>query len=243
MKYKKIIINFVNFFINYFIPVFLRDNLFFIGIITFFFYGIDHFKFRLFLTQKLRLLYPSKRDNNKIVDVGELEKIKTSLVEVTYNLDLYLTDKIMLSLFEILQENKSDSILDFYCGSGYLLYYLQRLHFRKLIGVDRHQQESVSNIAYHSILDNKTKFPDKSIDIVICHALSYTPNVTEVIHEIKRLAKKKVIIIVPIMRYFKYNLIPTIHFFPEKHNIIDIMEMERYSCFKVQQNFIYVGEF
>jgi ubiquinone/menaquinone biosynthesis C-methylase UbiE len=58
-------------------------------------------------------------------------------------------------------------------------------------------------------------FPDRSFDTVVCtHTLEHVQNLQQAIGELRRVARRRVIIVVPRQRPYKYGFNLHIHFFP-----------------------------
>lgn len=117
-------------------------------------------------------------------------------------------------------------IIDIGCGNGFLLNRLIGIypdyHF---VGTDFHDRSSESlnkKIEYKSInLEKVLPFPDKSFDTVICtHVLEHILNFQQLMLELRRITSKKLIIVVPQERPYKYNFGMHIHFFPYKEDFI-----------------------
>lgn len=96
--------------------------------------------------------------------------------------------------------SKTDTVLDFGCGGGFLL---NNLNCEKKIGVElndigRNFCNQNFNFKCHKYLN---EVPDNSVDIVISnHCLEHTPNPDEIIGELYRKIKKggKIVICIPL---------------------------------------------
>lgn len=87
-------------------------------------------------------------------------------------------------------------------------------------------------------------FPDKSFDTTICsHVVEHVRDLPKTISELKRVTKKRLIIIVPKERYFKYACNYHLHHFGGPEQLLLLMNMEKAKCITVDQALCYVGEF
>ena len=86
---------------------------------------------------------------------------------------------------------------------------------------------------YHYVQGNIASLPfaDRSFDIVTCnHTLEHLRDLDQAISELKRVAKKQIIIVTPRQRYFYYTMDLHLHFFPLREDLVRTMNMENYSC-------------
>jgi ubiquinone/menaquinone biosynthesis C-methylase UbiE len=115
-----------------------------------------------------------------------------------------------LSLF-----NKSaKTFLDVGCGRGY---WANRVHDEtklKVTGCDVLEHVDIKG-AYVQGSMEKLPFKDNSFDIVFSsHTIEHIRNLPKAISELKRVAKKQVIIVTPCQRYYYYTLDLHLNFFP-----------------------------
>lgn len=136
-----------------------------------------------------------------------------------------------------------ESVLDVGCGKGYLLGQLQQAYpAMKCQGVDFVTRQLPSNILFAKAAATSLPFADKSFDLVLCtHTIEHIYNAWELVKELKRVARKKIIIITPKQRYFYYTLDEHILFFPQKELLTGLIEMENYECSNIEGDWVYVG--
>jgi ubiquinone/menaquinone biosynthesis C-methylase UbiE len=85
-------------------------------------------------------------------------------------------------------------------------------------------------------------FTDKEFDVVTCHhTLEHIINIDKAISELKRIAKKRIIIVIPCQRYYYYTLDEHLHFFPHKELLIQKMGMGKFICKKIFGDWVYIG--
>jgi ubiquinone/menaquinone biosynthesis C-methylase UbiE len=85
-------------------------------------------------------------------------------------------------------------------------------------------------------------FEDNSFDIVTCHhTIEHIINPGKAISELKRVAKKQLIIVTPCQRFFKYTLDLHINFFPVESYLTNLIDMKNFECKKVFGDWVYIG--
>lgn len=74
-------------------------------------------------------------------------------------------------------------------------------------------------------------FPNKSFDYVTCcHTLEHVRDLDATVKELKRVAREKIVILVPKQKFKLYADNYHTHFFETKKQLIDAMGMEWYRC-------------
>ncbi len=118
-----------------------------------------------------------------------------------------------------------ESLLDVGCGRGFFLRNVARasardgsgglkptLHF--LVGCDLLDRVDLEDAAYVTASAERLPFTDRSFDIVTCfHTLEHTRDLAAAIAELKRVARKQLIVIVPRQRRYEYTLDLHLQFF------------------------------
>jgi len=136
-----------------------------------------------------------------------------------------------LNEYEVLHHEYS--ILDVGCGKGYLLKRLHDAGFHNLTGVDLATSSLYNEIEIINGNVEDLPFDNKSFDVVLCsHTLEHVLNLTQAISELKRVARKILIITVPRQRYYHYTLDGHINFFPEKSYLLKALDItdEKTTC-------------
>ncbi len=138
----------------------------------------------------------------------------------------------------------TDTLFDMGCGHGYLLERIsQRYPSIKITGCDLKIPKRKGNFNFlkGDLFDHR--FADQSFDVVTCcHTIEHLIDVEKYIAELKRLAKKQLIIVVPRQRYYYYTLDEHVNFFPDKDSLIALVGLERFRCESVFGDWVYVGE-
>jgi SAM-dependent methyltransferase len=140
-------------------------------------------------------------------------------------------------------EPADTSVLDVGCGNGYLLGRIQRrFPGIRAVGVD--VRRPAERVPYHHVEADMEllPFPDRSFDLVVSsHTLEHCVRLPRVIAEIKRVARRHVMVVVPCQRYFYYTLDEHIHFFPYKERLIHEMGLADCRCDKLSGDWFYSG--
>ncbi len=144
------------------------------------------------------------------------------------------------------------SLLDAGCGDGYLLEGLAHLaefctgidishvalnHARKRLGV-----KSV----YIGSFIEELPFTDNSFEVVVsAHTLEHVRDLEKSVSELKRVASKRLIILVPCQEYLPYTEDYHLHFFSDEQELIRIVGIPDAECIKYRNppgNYMYSGD-
>jgi len=136
----------------------------------------------------------------------------------------------------------ASTLLDVGCGRGYWLKVLQQKTDLQLAGCDVFDLTPVPGVAYQKGTLDKLPFEDNSFDIVTCHhTLEHVKNIEAAIKELKRVARKQLIIVVPRQRYYYYTLDLHLHFFPLKHQLTDLIGLPDFECMDCDGDWCFIG--
>lgn len=136
------------------------------------------------------------------------------------------------------------TLLDVGCGRGYLLERIMRERTNvACTGVDVLEKVEVPGANYVSGIITNLPFPDASFDTVVATCiLEHIVDLGQAVRELKRVARKQVIIVVPRQRYYYYTLDMHVHFFPIKEDVAAMMDMAEHSCEEFRGDWLYVGK-
>lgn len=146
-------------------------------------------------------------------------------------------------LGRILQELTPDikTVLDVGCGRGYLANLIAQRGF-EVTGCDLSPKSPLTAGQYVQASAEALPFADQSFDAVVCsHTLEHLANLPAAVAEIKRVARRKVIVAVPCQRPYYYTLDLHLHFFPYEAALTSVLQMKQHQCLKLGGDWVYVG--
>jgi ubiquinone/menaquinone biosynthesis C-methylase UbiE len=114
------------------------------------------------------------------------------------------------------------------CGTGYLVDFLRRqssLEGLELYGIDfiieDATRERDSSIRFVEAPVENLPFADGFFDTVICtHVLEHVLDIRAAIAELRRVCSKRLIVVVPLEREYRFTFNPHLHFFPYPHSFL-----------------------
>lgn len=157
---------------------------------------------------------------------------------------------------------KPGTVLEVGCGMGSLAIRLAEKGFY-VTGLDvstmalRYASERAvaagRSISWKQGFAENIPFPDKSFSYVTCcHTLEHVKDLDLAVAELKRVARKKVVIIVPIQKFRLYADNYHTQFFEREEQLVNAFGLEHYQCTKIDcidhknefqgKAFLYLGE-
>lgn len=173
----------------------------------------------------------------------EYAEFYNSLDTISRNRETDLTQPIINEIISLLPEEEC-SVLDVGCGHGYLLSrILEAKPNLQLAGCDVKPPPNQDGFKFiHGSLTD-LKLGAKSFDIVTCcHTLEHIVDIKTFIDELKSIARKKIIIVVPCQREFFYTLDEHINFFPYKAKLTSLIGCRRFQCKKIWGDWLFWGD-
>ncbi len=197
----------VHFIFDNLLPPVLRDNSWFMGFIFRFLFG------------KKAKYYLAFKDQLHLMTDTEINQYYELLADTFINRDTDLNND---SIEYISQNIIGGHVLDVACGKGFMTEKLAQQGYQ-VIGVDivllNNNNENI-NSSYMSAEITKLPFPDNYFDTVVCtHTLEHIRDAPLALSEIRRVCKKRLIVVVPCQREYRYTFDLHIHFFPYEHNL------------------------
>lgn len=120
-------------------------------------------------------------------------------------------------------------VCDVGCGTGYLVKQLAQapeLKACRFTGVDFALENAVQagNVSFRECDILHMPFADRAFDTVICtHVLEHILDIRAALMELRRIARRRLILVVPREREFEYTFNPHFHFFPYPHSFLRVL--------------------
>ncbi len=156
------------------------------------------------------------------------------------------TDMNMPSVDYLIENIDKDAknLLDVGCGRGFLLNSIsEKLPALKTTGCDLYDDvATLKSSAYVRGSIYKLPFADNAFDVVTCtHTIEHLREVPEAIAELKRVARKQLIIVVPCQRYFYYTMDLHLNFYPIASYLQKEIHINNNVCTNIQGDWVYLG--
>ena len=137
--------------------------------------------------------------------------------------DQGVTDLTPESLHGVLQATRGGSVLDVACGLGYVCDRLAADH--DVVGCDvavsAGRRGTNPSVLWCDGNVEELPFRDGAFDTVVStHTLEHVQHLTTAISELRRVASKRVVIVVPRQRPYRATFNPHIHFFPYNFSLL-----------------------
>lgn len=123
----------------------------------------------------------------------------------------------------ILSESLTGDILEAGCGTGYLCRLIaQKNPSARIAGIDINPpQNGAANLSFMAGSVENIPYPDKSFDTVICtHTLEHVRDLPRALSELRRIVRRKLVIVVPRQRPYRFTFDLHLHFFPLLSDIL-----------------------
>jgi len=121
-----------------------------------------------------------------------------------------------------------DSVCDVGCGTGALLteFRARRSDLRRFMGVDFAVEDAadIPGVQFVAAKIESLPFKDREFDTVVCtHVIEHVLDYRTAIAELRRIARQRLIIVVPREREYRYTFNPHFNFFPYTHSFLRAM--------------------
>jgi ubiquinone/menaquinone biosynthesis C-methylase UbiE len=182
---------------------------------------------RWFMSIPMRLLYKDRahvfltfKEKAWSMTEEEFAQAYRDVEPVLMERDTDLTEE---AIGAVLGEIVGSDVLEAGCGKGVLVGKLSeraRVTATDIIISD----EARSRAPSASFLEANVEalpFPDRQFDTVVCtHTLEHVRDLAKSLSELRRLAKKKLVIVVPKQRPYRYTFDLHLHFFPYRSSLL-----------------------
>ncbi|OGE42661.1 hypothetical protein A3B45_00460 [Candidatus Daviesbacteria bacterium RIFCSPLOWO2_01_FULL_39_12] len=200
----------IRFIIDQFIPPILRDQKWFMLIP---FKIIFQDKSDIFLNFKQKAYQLSEKEFSHIYEIVGADEWRQ-------------TDLNVGSIQKILGNIKGKTVLEVGCGKGYLAKMLAEKYLVTAsdIMIDSKLTSGGSKLKFKVANIEFLPFRNKEFDTVVTtHTLEHIRNINKAISELRRVARKRLIIVVPKQRPYLYTFDLHLHFFPYLHSLLTTM--------------------
>jgi len=136
------------------------------------------------------------------------------------------TDNSEACLERIDRAIEGETLLDVGCGTGYVLDWIKRRRpGLALTGVDFIVEEGTRarapDIRFMEAHVESLPFGDGAFDTVVCtHVLEHILDFRGALAELRRVARRRLILVVPQEREYRFTFNPHLHFFPYPHSFL-----------------------
>jgi SAM-dependent methyltransferase len=121
------------------------------------------------------------------------------------------------------QAVRGDTVLDVGCGHGYLAKRLA-YHFQVTATdfmADPNTSWKDQNITFVQSDVCQLPFQENSFDTVVCtHTLEHVIDLRATMNDLRKIARERLIVVVPLQRPYKYTFDLHLHFFPYPHSFL-----------------------
>ena len=211
------------------LPAFIRDNRFF----------MYPFFWVWFKGQSIRSIMEFKSRFHTMSD-EEFGELYRTIATLSRDRKTDLTEPSIRHVLENLDRG-SKTLLDVGCGGGDFLKRARAAGYA-VHGCDLLTHPPLPDCPYTPGSAEALPFRDGEFDIVTCHhTIEHVRDLPETLRELKRVAKRQLVITTPRQRYFHYTLDLHVHFFPEASLLEQVVDMPHHSCERIWGDWVYIG--
>ena len=209
---------YINYFLDHLLPPILRDSrLLMSGLM------------RVSLGKEWRWLLEFK-EKLPYLNSADIEEYYRKSAAAHINRDTDLNNEC---IDRIEQDIVGSTVLDIACGRGFLTKLLSSSY--EVTGadfvIDESLKTSASNCVWSKQNIESLQFPDNNFDTVICaHTLEHVINIDAALSELRRVAKERLVIVLPRQRPYKYTFDLHVHFFPYFWQIAVLLGRGHFQC-------------
>ena len=219
MRISRRIVNGVRYVLEDLIPPALRDSPLFLPIM-----------FLAFGRRASRMI--AFRDSVRTMTEEEYASYYAAVKPISGEVDLNRA-----CIERIVADVEGETVLDAGCGRAYLIGLLARTApDRACVGVDLalpERPEGPENLQLVEGWVGRLPFADRSFDTVICtHVLEHILDLDSALADLRRVARRRLILVVPREREYRYALNLHVHFFPYRHTFLNRIRppADRFIC-------------
>ncbi|MFD1329700.1 class I SAM-dependent methyltransferase [Mycoplana ramosa] len=159
------------------------------------------------------------------------------------------TDNSAACIARIVDAIDGTSVCDVGCGTGALLSYIRAANpgLTRLTGVDFVVDDAarLDGLEYVAAKIEALPFADGEFDTVVCtHVIEHVLDYRKAIAELRRIARRRLIIVVPREREYRYSFNPHFNFFPYTHSFLRAVHPvpQTHLCIDIGRDIFYCEE-
>jgi SAM-dependent methyltransferase len=136
-------------------------------------------------------------------------------------------------------------VVDVGCGNGFLLRQLRARRGDLLLkGFDiLDKYPDIPGVEFAKAAGTSLPLDDRSVDVTTCcHVLEHVVDPRRAVLEMLRVTRRKLVIVVPCQRAFRYTLDEHVNFFLYPEALTDLVGLRRFTCRKLGGDWFYEGE-
>lgn len=221
----------IHFLFDQCLPPYLRDSKWFMWL-----------PFKLFCGNKAKIYFNFK-EKAPFLTAEEFRDIYVSTASVIRR----ATDLNKACVKAIEQHIVGDTVLDIACGRGFLT---QRLANKYQVTgadivIDPVLMTTHPEITFYESNIEKLSFANEQFDTVVCaHTLEHVQHLEKAIQELRRVAAKRLIIVVPKQRPYRYTFDLHLYFFPYAHDLLRMIGKQagRQICKEIGGDWFYLED-
>lgn len=149
----------------------------------------------------------------------------------------------------ILSNIEGTSVLDVGSGRGYLVKRIALAKKVTVVGVDIRIPDRLAasplppGVSFATGDIESLPFPSGAFDTVVCaHTLEHVQDIAQAVRELRRVAGKRLIIVVPRQREYRYTFDLHLHFFPYESSLRKVMKAPAARCQVIDNDLFYVED-
>lgn len=159
------------------------------------------------------------------------------------------TDNSAACIARIVEAIDGASVCDVGCGTGALLSHIRTANpgLKRLTGVDFVVDDAarLDGVEYVAAMIEALPFADGEFDTVVCtHVIEHVLDYRKAIAELRRIARRRLIIVVPREREYRYSFNPHFNFFPYTHSFLRAVHPvpQDHVCIDIGRDIFYCEE-
>ncbi|WP_157841059.1 class I SAM-dependent methyltransferase [Neotamlana nanhaiensis] len=146
----------------------------------------------------------------------------------------------------ILKQIIGDRVLDIACGRGYLAKKIKQKEGCEVVGIDfviPDELKKSEHITFKEGIIEDINYPNNFFDTVIStHTLEHVLDLEKCISELRRVAAKRLIVVIPKQRPYRYTFDLHLQFFPYKFNVLEAFKNENGTCLLLDNDWLYIED-